>query len=57
MEVKLMWVLIVVVVSILGACRTSRKNDPCDTEKDFITRVMELFLAQIRRFLPIHPPI
>jgi DNA invertase Pin-like site-specific DNA recombinase len=41
----------------LGACRTSSKNDPGDTKKDFITRIMGLFLAQIRRFLPLHPPI
>ena len=33
------------------------KNYPCDTKKRLHTRVIGLFLTQIRRFLPIHSPI
>ena len=45
--------------SILGVCRTSRKNDPCDTKKDFISGSWGLFLPKsggFYRFIPQFRP-
>ena len=40
----------------LGVCRTSRKNDPCDIKKDFISGSWGLFLPKSGGFYRFIPP-